>query len=222
MMAVGVMVLLSIFGLSIASLVTTSHAIHTDQLLYDRTFYVAQAGIEYAMRKIYDGLSPVVETPLVFGNGSFTIGRDGRIVTVTATDGITQVVHSVTSPTQADCTNFYVENANLNDDGEKLQQIQFEKICLEEIVLDKMVVSWTNPGTEGLEKVRVESSTLYDQPAVPNNETTELADYRANGNNRINFNEIRFSHDMEGKTFTIRFKMGDGSAESYTFTPDDD
>ncbi len=220
--AAGMMVLLSLFGFSIASLITTSREINLDQVSYDRAFYLTQAGLEYAMRKIYEGFSPVVAPPgIVFGSGSFSIARSGRIVTVTGLDASSQVVHSVTSPSQADCTDFDLSHADLESDGTKLNHISFRKICLEQTVLDKMNVSWTNAGSEGLRKVRVGNQTLYDEPSVASGEQVELADYIMNGINNNNFNEIRFTHDMEGKTFTVTFIMGDGSRESHTFTPED-
>ncbi|MBI2083291.1 MAG: hypothetical protein HYT76_06940 [Deltaproteobacteria bacterium] len=219
--AAGLIVLLSLFGFAIASLVMTTQSIHADQLLYDRAFYVTQAGLEYAMRKIYEGVSPVVVSPgMGFGGGTFTIAREGRVVTVTGVYNTSQVVHSVTSPSQADCTEFDLTDVDLNNDGQNLQHIQFEKICLEQAVIDKIVASWTNPGSEGLRKIRIESQTVYDEPPVLSGQTTELADYIMTGNNMNNVNEMRFTNNMEGKTFTINFMMGDGSAESYTFTPD--
>ncbi|MBI4373743.1 MAG: hypothetical protein HY542_02595 [Deltaproteobacteria bacterium] len=220
--AAGLIVLLSLFGFAITSLVSTAQSVHSDQLLYDRAFYVTQSGIEYAMRKIYEGASPIVVSPGInFSGGNFTIAREGRVVTVTGVYDTSRVVHSVTSPTEADCTDFDVSGAELYDDGTRLRHIQFRKICLEQAVLDKMVVSWTDPGPEGLRRVRVESSTLYNEPPVPSGDTTELANYIMTGDNMNNMNEVRFSSDMEDKTFTINFQMGDGSSESYTFTPDD-
>ncbi len=221
LVTIGVMLVLSVMGFAVVSLVSTSHTLNTEQLVYDRAFYVTQAGLEYAMRKIYEGVSPVVASPgISFTGGAFTVTRQDRLITVTGNYGASRVVHQVTSPSQADCTEFDVGNADLASNGTRLQHIQMQKICLETAVLDKIRVSWTNPGSEGLTKVRIENSTIYDQPPVPSDGLTELSDYLMSGNNLHNFNEINFTNNMEGKTFTIAFVFGDGSSESHTFTPD--
>ena len=218
--AVAVMLLLSFFGFAVVGLVTTSQSTQGEQLFYDRAFYVAQAGLEYGMRKIYEGVSPVVASPgVTFGDGYFTIDRSGTLVTITAHDGNSQVSHSVTSPSQADCTSFDLSSVSLDTDGKNLKHITFQKICLEQTVLDKMNVSWTNPGSEKLKKIKAENSTLYDDPSVTSGTLIELADYTVSGNGNNNINHFEFTDDMSGKTFTISFIMGDGSAESYTFTP---
>ena len=219
--AAGIMVLLSVLGFSLASQVTTSHEINVEQAVYDRAAYVTQAGLEYAMRRIYEGVSPVVSEPGVgFGGGSFVIDRQDKLVTVTGRQGVSQVAHSVTSPSHADCTEFDLSNADVDD--EQIRHISFQKICLEQTVLDKIVVYWTNPGSEGLTKVRVENQTLYNNPAVPNGQLTELSDYVMTGNQNNSMNYIEFSNDMEGKDFTIDFLMGDGSIKSFSIEGEDD
>lgn len=223
MAAVGTMVVVSILGFGLASYVATSHTQNMEQLSYNRAAYVTQAGLEYAMRKIYEGVSPVVTDPgISFSGGGFTIARQDRLVTVTGNHSGSQVVHQVTSPSQADCTEFNLTNANLSENGREIRQIQMRKICLEETVLDKMLVSWTNAGSEGLRRMRVESTTLYNEPLVTSGNLTELSNYAMTRNGTYNVNEIEFSHDMEEKTFTFTFRMGDGSSESYeNVTPDD-
>jgi len=219
--AVGVMMILSIFGFYLSSIVTTASAVHTDTLVYDRSFYVNQAGLEYAMRKISEGVSAVVPPPGVsFAGGTFTVTHEGNIVTVTSTYGDSSVTHIVTSPSEADCTDFNVDNASLIGSGNTLNQIHFEKICLWRTTLDKVLFTWTPTGTEGLERIRVENSTLYHQPAVLSGTITELADYVMYGGNQNNFNQIDFTGNMEGKDFTVTFILGDGSSETYEFSPD--
>ncbi len=218
--AAGIMAILSIFGFSIVSLVTSSKATEVDQLLYDRAFYVTQAGMEYGMRKIYEGASPVVTSPgITFGPGSFTISQVGRVVTVTGTSETSQVIHSVTSPSHADCTEFDVTNARWQDNGQRLSGINLHKICLAQTILDKIIISWTNPGSEGMTQLRVNNQTLYNNPKVLSGILTELADFIMNGNNNNNMDHTEFTSNMNGKTMTMSFIMGDGSAKSTTFTP---
>lgn len=218
------MVLLSILGFAMVSLVATSKAIQGDQMIYDRAASVTQAGLEYAMRKIYEGATPVVSPPgLGFAGGSFTIGRADRLVTVTGTYGGSQVVHQVTSPSQADCTDFDVTGARLSEDDREIKTINFQKICLEQTVIDKVRISWTNPQVnEKFQKLKVENETLYDNPPVPSGNLTDVANYVMNGNYRNNINKVAFVNEMGGKTFTFDFIMGDGSSESYTFFPQQD
>ena len=83
-----------------------------------------------------------------------------------------------------------------------------------------MNIAWTNPGSEGLTKIRAEDQTLYDNPPVASGVTVDLANYILNSGGNNNMNEVDFNSNMEGKTFTMNFIMGDGSAKSYTFTPE--
>lgn len=217
--------ILGVMAASIVRMVTVTQVSRADHVSYQRAFGVNQAGIEYAVRRIYEGVSPAVAEPgISFGDGSFTIDRQGRTVTVTARAGASTVAHSVQSPTQADCTRIDVAGANLVSGGDRLTGIDFRKTCLEAVVLDQMVLSWTPLGgddddPETFDEVVVRGSTLYDEPDVPSGTLVELADFTMTTNGNYNLTRIEFGQGMSGKTFTMTMTFGDGSTRTATFTP---
>ena len=218
LISVGIMLVATMLGFVVATRVVTTSETHLGQLELDKAAAVNNAGMEYGLRKIYEGQTGTFPS-VDFAGGTFSGTRVGTLVTITANYKNSGVAHTVTSPSEADCTRFDVTNASLALGGTRLQQIQFEKICLPQTTLDKMIVSWTNPGVEGLTSVRVGSTTIYNLPPVLNGITTELADFVLNSNNVQSFNEINFTSNMTGKQFTIVFVLLDGSNETYTFTP---
>lgn len=219
---VGIMVIMAFFGTAVVYQLTTSQAMRSNQVLSDEAFYVTQAGLEYAVRKIYEGESPVVAEPgKGFSDGNFVISQDGQVITVVGRVGEARVTHTMTSPTQADCTRLNVSNAQLTGDDGRLSQIKVRKICLTQTVIDKMIFSWVADGGERLKKIRIESSTLYnDATGVTSGSLIDVADYVMSNTNENNFNEINFSASMEGKTFEMTLVMGDTTTKVATFTPD--
>ena len=134
---VGIMVVLGFFGMAVAKLVATSHTIRADHTLYETAGMITEAGIEYGVKKIYEGSSPVVVEPgKNFGRGNFVISQVGRTLTVTGRLGEVAVMRQMDSPTQADCTKIDVSSVNLTGSNNKLNGIQFKKICLVQVVVD--------------------------------------------------------------------------------------
>lgn len=210
-------------GTVIAYLVAAGEESRANHLLSSQAFYVTQAGIEYGVRKIYEGSSPVVASPGVsFGKGSFTISQSGRTVTVTGTVGNAVRIHKVDSPTEADCTKIDTSNVNLGANDTKVQQITFRKICLTQVTIDKMQYSWTPDNGERLTEIKIENLTVYDNPAgAPSGTLLDIANYvvTTSSNNVINW--IKFTGDMEDKTMTLTWTFGDSSTKTETFELED-
>ena len=218
--ALMVLTLLSMMGLLVVYLVAEGSTAGANHFLSSQNFYVAQAGLEYGIKKIWEGSSPVVSAPGVsFGRGNFTTTWVNRTLTVTANVGnAIQRVHSVTSPSQADCTSLNVSNTEVENNDVK--EIKLRKICLPQTVLDKMTVSWVSNGGEKIKKVKLGGSTLYnDGTGVASGTLLELADTTFSNGNTNNMT-LTFNQDMDGKTVTISFQFGDSSTESVTFNPD--
>ncbi|OGQ47887.1 MAG: hypothetical protein A3H42_03195 [Deltaproteobacteria bacterium RIFCSPLOWO2_02_FULL_46_8] len=211
-------------GVVISYLVAQGSEGRINHLASTDAFYVTQAGIEYGVRKIYEASSPVVNPPGInFGNGSFTISQVGRTLTVTGTVGNAVRVYKVDSPTQADCTLIDTSNYNLQDHEETVSQITFRKICLVSITIDKMQFDWVANGGERLKKIKIESSTIYDNPTgSPSGTLLDTADYTATtGSNNV-INRIEWDSNMEGKTMTMTWTFTDSSTKSVTFGPLED
>lgn len=189
-----------------------------------QALYVTQAGIEYAVKRIYDGQYEIVNPPgITFGTGSFTVSRSGLTLTITGTVGNAVRVHQVDSPTEADCISVDVSNVNLHDDERRLSDINFNKICLPSITIDKMQLSWVPDGGQKVKKIRIESSTIYDNPAGASSGTLlETTDYTVTNPNNNVINRIDFNQSIEDVMMTLSFIMGDASVKTVTFEVDDD
>lgn len=210
-------------GMVMTYLLSTGQEGRANQVLSTKAFYVTQAGIEYAIKKVYDGESEIVASPgLNFGPGSFTVGRSGRTLTITGTVGQAVQTYAVDSPTEADCTALDVTNLNLHDHDREVSGITFRKICLTQLTIDRMSFGWQPDDGEHLERIRIENSTIYDNPSgVVSGTVIDVADYTTTSNGNQVINDIEWNADMEDKAVTMTFIMGDGSSVSASFTTDD-
>ena len=220
-----VITLLSIMGLTAAYLVASNFRGSADHVMATQAEYVTQAGLEYAVKKVWEGGDPVVTEPgKPFGRGNFLVDWTAQTLTVTGRVGNSvQRIHRITSPSQADCTIFDFTNMRLTGDGTRVTGIQFRKNCLPILVLDKVTVSWEpNDASEKITQIKIEDDVSYSSAGETSGTLLELADYTVAGINNVNMNKIDFNASMEGKVITMAFVMGDGSLRTITFGPLDD
>lgn len=217
------LLILAAMGAVLTYLVAAGSVGRMHRLSGAQALYVVQAGIEYAVKRVYDQQNEIVNPPgLSFGEGSFTVSRSGLTLTVTGTVGDAVRVHSVDSPTEADCTTIDTSNINLTHSGKRIQGINFRKTCLTSITVDKMQLSWIPNNNEKLKEIKIENLIVYTNPAGSSSGTLiEITDYTVtNGNNNV-INWFEFSADMEDKDVTLSFIMGDGSTKTVTFETED-
>lgn len=222
-------IFVAILILSLASLAVLYNTIvgevaKVDQWVKGQAFYIAQAGAEYAMKKIYAGTSPAVAEPgKSFANGTFIITYASPQVTVTGRIGNAKHILQFDEPDQADCITFDTASAQL-DGNDKIHHIYFEKTCLESLVIDKITLSWNPNGGQNCEKVRIENSYVYNDPTgLPSGSLFELSDYTVDNANNQDFSKIEFDSNINTSPltqFTLTVHFGDGSQTSpMTFTP---
>lgn len=202
------------------SINATSRANH---LMGMQDFYIVQAGLEYSVKKIYEGQNGVVDPPGInFASGNFTVARDDRTLTVTGTLGPTVRSHQVESPTEADCNIIDVTNINLHEAGKRVSQVTFRKNCLASINVDKMQFTWTPDEGEKLQKIKIESLTAYNDPVgVPSGTIIDISNYIVTIPSNQVINIIEWDNSIEDQDITINFIMGDGTVKTATFTADD-
>jgi hypothetical protein len=216
------MVLVGFMGLGVAQVMTASQEIRLRHILYQKAYYINQAGLEYSVRKVWESVSSNVPAPGInFAGGVFTSNRNGNIITVTSNLGEAQVVHQITSPTQADCMT--IDNSQVDISGgqdDKVGKIKFQKICLTNIVIDQLVVSWTPDTGEQLDEVKILSNRYTIFPTTGSGQTTDLTpDYTLTNSGIYEINPLHFPpYDMTGKSMTVDFIMGDGSVMSTSFS----
>ena len=221
---IGIMTVMALFGITVANLVAVNHAVRTDHALYETASMVTQAGIEYGVKKIYEGSSPIVAEPgKNFSRGNFIISQSGRTLTITSRVGEVSVVRRMDSPTEADCTRIDISSVNVVGNDDRLSGIQIRKVCLVQVVLDKVTFAWTPDDGERLKKIKIENATVYNNPAGdPSGTLLDITNYVMNNNNQNNMNHVEFNDEIEDKTFTMTLTFGDGTTLAVTFSPDDD
>lgn len=216
------LLILAALGGALTYMVAAGSVGRGNYLFSAEAFYVTQAGMEYGIKKIYSQEDEIVNPPgKTFGPGSFTISRSGKTLTITGTVGDAVRVYKVDSPTQADCTVIDTSNVNSSSSHKKVTQINFRKVCLTSITIDKMQLSWVTNNGEKLKEIKIESSIVYTNPSGASSGTLiETTDYTVtNGNNNV-INWFEFSASMEDKTITLSFIMSDGSTKTETFEAD--
>lgn len=184
--------------------------------------YIAQAGAEYAMKKYYEGNATVsvIEPGKSFADGTFIISESGSSPNITVSvDGrfgtaIKKI--SFKKPDHAKCTVWDTATTALSPNT-RIHQLYFKKVCLDQIIVDKITVSW-NPTTGGpLNRIDFDAVTQFSG-SKNSGELIEIVNYVVSNTNQRN-TEIYFDTDMTGKTFTIQFTMEDTTLTSKTFGP---
>lgn len=189
-----------------------------------QALYVTQTGIEYAVKRIYDGQNEIVNPPgISFAGGSFTVSRSGLTLTITGTVGNAVRAHQVDSPTEADCITIDASNVDLHEDEKRLSNISFSKVCLPSVTIDKMQLSWVADSGQKVKKIRIESTNVYDNPAGASSGTLlETTNYTLTNPNNNVINRIDFNQSIEEVLMTLSFIMGDESVKTITFQVPDD
>lgn len=190
-----------------------------------QSFYVMQAGIEYAIKKIFEGEDGIIGVPVTFGGGSFTSTRVGRTLTVTATVGDSSRSYRVDSPTEADCLRIYAWAPLPENGGTRVVRgLSFVKECLPSVTITQMIYSWAEDNSERLMTIRfmdgMPGENAYDNPAgIPSGTLADISDYvlldsSTKDIDYVDFNASMFG--MFGKTVTIQFNFADGSSKVVT------
>ena len=221
------MTLIGFMGLGVAQVMTTHQEIRLRQILYQQAYYINQAGLEYSIRKIWEGMSSNVAAPgISFAGGTFTSNRAGNIITVTANAGEAQVIHQVVSPTQADCMNVNMANVDVEGPNEdKIEDIWLYKICLASITIASLVVTWAPDNGEAVNEMKIDSDQWDIFPETTSGQTTDLVpDWVETNTGQNKIKPLHFHpFNMHSKNVQIVFNMGDGSTKVVNFvTPPDD
>lgn len=211
---------LAAMGLVMTYLVATGEQSRARHLLSTQAFYGVQGGIEYAIKRVYDGDNELVPPPgIAFGRGSFTVSRNGRTLTISSAVGDAVRQHQIDSPTEADCTLLDLDNVALRDRGRVVSGIHLRKICLAQMSIQQMQFSWVPDGGERLQRIRIESETIYDNPAGALSGTPlDVIDYTVSGGQNNVINEIGWDSSIEDKVVTMTLMLGDGTSKIVSFT----
>ncbi len=218
---IGVITAVAVLGLVLVPLLTSPGEGEPDQIDYEKAAFLNQAGLEYAMRRLYRGESPVTGE-IRLGEGTFRVARRGEALTVMSQVRQAAVTHRVSQPAQADCLAIDTSESHTHDRGREVRRIYLDKTCLESIVLDRMILVWEPDLGEAYDQVRaagLPNNDLYEAPPrVRSGQLIDLKDAPLVHNQRYKLEGIRFPSDMRQKSFHLKFFLADGSSRDVRFT----
>jgi len=156
---------LSLMGGVVTSLVATGAVSKTNELVREQAFELVQAGFEYALKRIDDGVDPDGETKNLAG-GQFTIGYSPTgVITVTsdvsAMYGNAAPSYSIQGPVpggdMADCLVVDVSSAYMRSSGwpNNLRGITLQNSCSVPITIGIVTMNWNPGGSERTVRVRI-------------------------------------------------------------------
>lgn len=99
-------------------------------------------------------------------------------------------------------------------DNNQLRDIKIENVGSSTITIDKMTAWWN--GTVKLKQIRIENTNVYgpvsDSAAVPSGTEVDIDNFSmTSGSGVKSVNQLRFTGDVSGTDFIIKFVMFDGS-----------
>ena len=208
------MVVLGVMGIALVSLISMEQSSRMQHINRDRSFYAAQAGLEYAMWAINEGGYPVRQGLALAGTTIDTTvdAKNSNQVTVTASSGAATRSHSIDAPVlAADCVTIDGGLATLNGILDNIiQNVSIERNCLNGVRIQAMLFNWDLPAVEKVKRVRINGIDVYDNAigvgpgVVVDINDTLIVD-------PANIDEIEFSSSMQNKNITMQVIFTDTS-----------
>ena len=235
---VAVLLIVAILGLMggvVTTLVATGAVSKTNELVKQQAYELVQAGFEYALKRIDDGVDPDGETKTL-GAGQFTIAYSptGLITVganVNAMYGSASPTYSIQGPVpggnMADCLVVDVSGAHMTTSGwpNYLRGLTLQNTCNVPITIGVMTTSWNPDNGERVYRIRIANSNVYNNwPGQLSGTAIDINDYSIPACTIRDLTYIRFNTEVPRKNFTIDFGMSDGSSKTafVQFVADDE
>jgi hypothetical protein len=225
---VAVLLIVAVLGLMggvVTTLVATGAVSKTNDLVREQAFELVQAGFEYALKRIDDGVDPDGDSRNL-GSGQFTVVYSPTgVITVTsnvsAMYGSANSTYSIQGPVpggnMADCLTVNISSAYMTTSGwpNNLRGVTLQNTCNASITIGIVTVNWNPGGSERTVRVRIKNTNVYNSwPGIPMGSPIDITDYTIPAYTTRNLTTVRFNTEMPRKNFTIDFGMTDGSSKS--------
>jgi hypothetical protein len=205
-------------------MVSSNQSTRMMQLYSDQSFATAQAGVEFALAKIYGGANPCSSLNINFLGDSFlgdniTVARANNKVTVTGVRASSTTTLSVTDPIPpSDGQLIQVDTTNVQDSGNggpprKLIGIQFQLLpgCGQAVTITSLTISWAPNNVENILQIKFDGSNVYNSVGMPSGSTIDIVDQTIADANVHTIDFIRWDADIQDRLYTIQFNFSDGS-----------
>lgn len=218
-------VILAVMGASMTALVSTNQSSRLLQIYSDQSFATAQAGVEFALGKIYGGVNPCTSLNVNFLGDNFlgdniTINRANNLVTVVGTRGSSTTTLSVTDPIPPSAGQFLQVNTNNAQDAgngappRKLIGVtmQLASGCGSAVTITSMVVTWAPDNVEEIVQIKIDNQNVFTaRVGALSGQTIDITDVTINDANVHTVDFIRWQQDIQDRLYTIQFNFSDGS-----------
>ncbi len=219
-----IVVMLSLIGGVIATVVATGSVAKTNDLVREQAFGLVQAGLEYALKRLDDGADPDGDTRYL-GRGQFTVdynSETGVIIIHSNVSGLQAAsspsfsIQGPTSGNMADCLTVDVSGAYLQSWSlDRLRGLTLQNTCNGDVTITSMTVSWSPDSGERMTQIRIEGDNVYtiSQPALRSGVFADIIDTVIPACSSFSLDWIRFNSNMDNKNFTLVFTMSDGTTK---------
>lgn len=215
--AIVVITILSFLSTTILDMTSVDSQIKNHDLQSSQSMLIGNAGIQYALFKLNNGLSPSNTTKNLNG-GQFTITTQPATskVTVTSQIGDAQDTQSISTKFSHDCTTINLDLTVINAD--KVDDIRFKKECHTKIILTALVLDWDSGGSNPITAVKVDESVVYGPEGSTNpGSVIDIPDWVVSDSI---FHKIRFQFAgtvTSPNTFLLTLIFKDESEKSVQF-----
>lgn len=208
------MMLMSLIAVGTSTLVSSSSVQKANHTSKERSHFFAQAGIEYAKRKIDTGQDPEI-TNFPIGNGTFSVSVDPPTVTVVGKSDIAETVYRFGqgSGFAGDCLT--LSCGNLHPSGDQLTTFKFLKPpeCPKTPTILEIKVAWVPDLGEAMKEIQINGTEVWNfPPGTPSDVWMDIVDYTIPDNPNTPVNHWEFVSPVPGgKDYTFFIKFADGS-----------
>ncbi|MBT3182317.1 MAG: hypothetical protein HN337_07420 [Deltaproteobacteria bacterium] len=221
-----IVVVLGLMGGVVTHFVATGAVSKTNDLVREQAFDLTNAGFEYALKRLDDGVDPDGETKSL-GSGEFTVGYDDGTGVISISSNVSAMYgsaspsYSIQGPTSggsmADCLIVDTTGAVYANSNTELEGITLQNTCTTDINVSGLTASWSPDGGEQMNRIRIDGATKYISPPTASSGTPvplsgDGATISSCSTDPIT--DIRWDSSVYGKNFTLLFNMDDGTSKS--------
>ena len=232
-----IIAILSLMGGVVTHMVATGSVARTNDLVSEQAFDLVHAGMEYALKRLDDGINPDGDVRYL-GSGRFTVAYDDATGAISSTADVSTMFgssnpsFSIQGPTSggnmSDCLEVDVSGAAMNTIWWPYEIVGaiLNNTCSNNITIASMTVSWTPLSGDNTVIIELGGTTVYQNysPGAPSGSPIDITDYTINSCSSAAQTRIRFSTQLPTQNFNVLYTMSDGSSKNvfYQFHADNE
>ncbi|HPW45612.1 MAG TPA: hypothetical protein PKU96_04495 [bacterium] len=232
-----IIAILSLMGGVVTHMVATGSIARTNDLVSEQSFDLVHAGMEYALKRLDDGINPDGDVRYL-GSGRFTVAYDDATGKLTSTADVSAMFGSsnpsfsiqgpISGGNMSDCLQVDISGAAMNTIWWPYEIVGavLKNTCSNSITIASMTVSWTPLSGDNTVIIALGGTSVYQNysPGAPPGTPIDITDYTINSCSSVPQTRIRFSTELPTQNFNVLYTMSDGSSKNvfYQFHADNE